>query len=146
MIEWFDTPAGQHPAMLPSLYIVSQLLFLFIYISQDFLYNFLVKQELKFLASIILQIHSFITAANYIVQWTSMWTIWDRYTSDDWFIMLLISTVAILGIIVLTGHPCDLVCAPFVISYDSVEYNVRIGTPFVTEKVIYLFVFFLKED
>ncbi|UJR25485.1 hypothetical protein I4U23_006831 [Adineta vaga] len=59
-----------------------------------------------------------------------MWTLWDYYTSDDWLIMLLISIAAVLTIIVLVGHPCDLVCAPFAISYDSIEYNVRIGTPF----------------
>jgi hypothetical protein len=141
MVEWLDTPLGQHPALLPSLYLLSQLLFLFIYINQDRLYDFLVKQELKYFSLIILQLHSFITALNYIVQWVTMWTLWDRYTSDDWFIMLLVSIIAILSIIVLTGHPCDLVCAPFVISYDSIEYNIRIGTPLVTEKVIYLLYF-----
>ena len=65
-----------------------------------------------------------------------MWTLWDYYTSDDWLIMLLISIAAVLTIIVLVGHPCDLVCAPFAISYDSIEYNVRIGTPFAIGQVI----------
>jgi len=141
MVEWLDTPLGQQQTLLPSLYLLSQLIFLFIYINQDRLYDFLVKQELKYFSFIILQLHSFITALNYIVQWVTMWVLWDRYTTDDWFIMLLVSAIAILSIIVLTGHPCDLVCAPFVISYDSIEYNVRIGTPLVTEKVIYLLYF-----
>jgi hypothetical protein len=71
-----------------------------------------------------------------------MWTLLDRYTTDNYLIMLYISIIAILVIILVTGHPCDLICAPFIISYDSVEYNVRIGTPFVTEKVIYYNIFF----
>ena len=64
-----------------------------------------------------------------------MWTMWDRYTSNDWIIMLLISIIAILSIILLTGQSCDLVCAPFVISYDAIEYNVQIGRALQTEKV-----------
>jgi hypothetical protein len=135
MVEWLDSSLGQHLTLLLSLYFLSQLLLLFIYINQDRLYDFLVRQESKFFASIILQLHSLITATNYVVQWVTIWTLLDRYTSNDCLIMLLISIIAILSIIVLTGHPCDLVCAPFVISYDSVEYNVRIGTSFITEKV-----------
>jgi hypothetical protein len=137
MIEWLDTPSGQRSAILPSLYFLSQFIFLIIYINQDRLYDFLAKQKIKFFVIIILQFHSFITALNYIIQWVTMWTLWDRYTSDDWLLMLIISITAILAIIALTGHPCDLVCVPFILSYDSIEYNIRIGTPFVTEKVIY---------
>ncbi|CAF4756800.1 unnamed protein product, partial [Rotaria magnacalcarata] len=58
-----------------------------------------------------------------------MWTIWDRYTPADWLLMLIISIAALLTVIGLMGHPCDLVCAPFILSYDSVEYNIRIGSP-----------------
>jgi hypothetical protein len=64
-----------------------------------------------------------------------MWTLWDLYTSDDWLRMLIISIAAILATITLTGHLGDLVCAPFIISYDSIQYNVRIETSFLTEKV-----------
>ena len=136
MLEWFNTPLGQHRATLPSLYLISQIIFLIIYIIQDHIYNFLVKQELKIFVKIILQLHSLITASNYIIQWISMWTLWDLYTSDNWLVMLIISIAAIFALIALTGHSCDLVCAPFIISYDSIEYNIRIGTPFQTEKVI----------
>ncbi len=142
MVEWLDTPLGQHQAVLPSLYVLSQTLLLFIYINQDRLYNFLIKQRSTFFSCIILQFHSLIKALNYTVQWVAIWTLLDQYTTNDCLIMLLISIIAILAIIVLTGHPCDLVVAPFVISYDAVEYNVRIGTPFVTEKVISLFQLF----
>jgi hypothetical protein len=144
MVGWLDTPLSQRRATLLSMYVLSQFLFLFIYLHQDRLYFLLVKQESKFYSFIILQFHSLFTAFNYIIQWVTMWTLWDWYTSDDWLIMLLISIIAILTVIILTGHPCDLVCAPFVISYDSTEYNVRIGTPFVTEKVIYLLDSFLN--
>ena len=34
MITWIDGPFGQHQAVLPLLYIVCQLIFLFIYINQ----------------------------------------------------------------------------------------------------------------
>jgi len=137
LVEWLDSPFGQHPAILPLLYLLSQLLLLFIYINQDHLYQFLVKQKSKFFVFVILQCHCLITALSYVVQWTALWTLWDYYTSDNWFVMLLVSVIAILAIIVLTGHPCDLVCAPFVISYDSIEYNIRIGTPFIKQEVIY---------
>ncbi|CAF4432737.1 unnamed protein product, partial [Adineta steineri] len=48
--------------------------------------------------------------------------------------MLIISIAAVLATITVTGHLCDLVCSPFIISYDSIEYNIRIETPFITEK------------
>jgi hypothetical protein len=139
--EGLESPAGQHLSILLLLYFLSQFILFFIYINQDRLYDFLIRQKSKFFAYFILQMHSLITAASYVVQWVTLWTFWDRYTSDDCLTMLLISIIAILSVIILTGHPCDLVCAPFVISYDSTEYNVRIGTPFLTEKVIYNSIF-----
>jgi hypothetical protein len=139
MLEWLNTDLGQHQATLPSLYLISQIIFLIIYLNQNRIYNFLVKQELKIFVTLILQFHSLITATNYIIQWISMWTLWDYYTSDNWFVMFIISIAAIFALMALTGHPCDLVCAPFVISYDSIEYNIRIGTPFITEKVVFRF-------
>ena len=95
-------------------------------------------KKLTLYISIILQIHTFTTATTYIMQWISMWTVWDRYTSDDWRLMLVVSIAALLAVIALMGHPCDLVCAPFILSYDSMEYNIRIGSPFLTEKVMQL--------
>ncbi|CAF0783373.1 unnamed protein product [Adineta steineri] len=135
MIEWFNTFLHEHQTILPYLYLLSQWIFLIIYINQNRLYDFLIRQELKFFVIIILQSHSFITASNYIVQWVSIWTFLDYYTSDDWILMLIISIAAVLATITVTGHLCDLVCSPFIISYDSIEYNIRIETPFITEKM-----------
>ena len=135
MIQWFTSPSGQHPAIVPVSYIFSQLLFLFIYLNQDRLYRSLARQKSGFCRAITLQCHSFVTAFGYVIQWASMWTLWDLYTTDDWLIMLLISIAAALALIALTGHSFDLVCAPFIMSYDSIEYNIRIGTSLVTEKV-----------
>lgn len=135
MVECLNSPLGQHQTTLPLLYLLSQLILLIIYLNQDYLYNFLVKRESKFFSIIILQFHSFITASTYVIQWVSMWTLWDLYTSDNWLLMLIISIAAILATITLTGHSGDLVCAPFIISYDSIQYNVRIETSFLTEKV-----------
>ena len=135
MVEWLGTTYGKHWITLPILYFLAQLIFLFIYLNQDHLYDFLHRQKIKFFIYFILQFHTLITASTYIVQWVSMWTIWDRYTSGDWLLMLIVSIAALLAVIGLMGHPCDLVCAPFILSYDSVEYNIRIGSPFITDKV-----------
>jgi len=136
MVELLATSDGKHWAVLPILYALAQLIFLFIYLNQDHLYDCLHKQKRNIFISIILQFHTLITASNYIIQWVAMWTIWDRYTSGDWLLMLIVSIAAILAVIAIMGHPCDLVCAPFILSYDSVEYNIRIGSPFRTEKVM----------
>jgi peptidoglycan biosynthesis protein MviN/MurJ (putative lipid II flippase) len=135
MVEWLGTTYGKHWIVLIILYFLAQFIFLFIYLNQDHLYDHLHKQKFKFYIRFILQIHIFIMASTYIMQWVAMWTIWDRYTSGDWLLMLIVSLAALLAVIALMGHPCDLVCAPFILSYDSTEYNIRIGSPFLTEKV-----------
>ncbi|CAF1473868.1 unnamed protein product [Adineta ricciae] len=135
MVEWLQTSTGKHWSVLPLLYCLAQLIFLFIYMDQDRLYDFVHRQNSSFFVRIILQLHNLLMASNYIVQWVSMWTIWDRYTSNEWVLMLIVSIAAILAVITIMGHPCDLVCAPFILSYDSIEYNIRIGTPFLTEKI-----------
>jgi hypothetical protein len=135
MVEWLGTPIGKHWMALVALYFLAQFIFLFIYLNQDHLYDYLHKQKFRLYISIVLQIHTLITASTYIMQWVAMWTIWDRYTSGDWLLMLIVSIAALLAVIALMGHPCDLVCAPFILSYDSTEYNIRIGSPFLTEKV-----------
>jgi hypothetical protein len=137
MVEWLTTPFGKHWIALVILYILAQLIFLFIYLNQDHLYDYLHKEKPKIIIVTILQCHTFITSSTYIIQWVSMWTIWDRYTSGDWLLMLIVSIAALLAVITLMGHPCDLVCAPFILSYDSIEYNIRIGSPFFTDKVNY---------
>lgn len=136
MLEWLNTSFGQHWIALVAIYCLAQLILLFMYLSQDHLYDYLHNQKSSLYISCILQFHTFLTASTYIVQWIAMWTIWDRYTSTDWRLMLTVSLAALLAVIALMGHPCDLVCAPFILGYDSVEYNIRIGSPFLTEKVI----------
>ena len=64
-----------------------------------------------------------------------MWTLWDYYSTSDSTTMLFISIIAVLLVLLIAGHLSDLVCAPFIISYDSIEYNIRIATSFTTEKV-----------
>ncbi|CAF0865142.1 unnamed protein product [Rotaria sordida] len=135
MVVWIDTPIGAHWIVLVMLYFFAQLIFLFIYLNQDHLYDYLHKQKIKLFISIILQFHTFIISTTYIIQWVSMWTIWDRYTPTDWLLMLIVSIVALSAVIALIGHPCDLVCAPFILSYDSIEYNIRIGSLFLTENI-----------
>lgn len=135
VIEWINNYTVHHALMLPGLYMLSQVILLIIYLNQNRLYNFLVKREFNGAVLLVLQSHSLLTACTYIIQWVSMWSIWDLYTSEDWSMMFISSIAAILGLIALAGHPCDLVCAPFIVSFDSVEYNIRIGTPFATNKV-----------
>ena len=135
MAEWLNKPDAKHWIVLPMLYILAQLIFLFIYLNQEYLYDYLHKRKRNLFIAFILQMHTLITASTYIIQWVSMWTIWDRYTSADWLLMLIVSITALLAVIALMGHPCDLVCAPFILSYDSIEYNIRIGSPFITDKV-----------
>lgn len=130
-----NTSTGKHWATLPALYALAQFTLLHIYLNQNHLYDYLYKHRDHWGTSIVLQMHLFLTSTIYIVQWISMWTIWDRYTSQDWLLMLIVSIAAVLAVIAVMGHPCDLVCAPFILSYDSIEYNIRIGSPFLTEKV-----------
>ncbi len=135
MVQWLGTPYGKHWMALPILYFLAQLILLFFYLNQDHLYDYLHKQKHQLWIILVLQFHSLLTASTYIAQWVAMWTLWDRYTSADWLLMLIVSIAALLGVIALMGHPCDLVCTPFILSYDSVEYNIRIGSPFLTESV-----------
>ena len=136
LYKWLDTPIGKHWAVLLMVYFLGQLILLVIYLYQDYLYDYLYKQKIKLFISIILQFHILITSLAYIIQWVTIWTMWDRYTPDDWLSMLLVSITAVVAVIALMGHPCDLVYAPFILSYDSIEYNIRIECPFSTKNVI----------
>ena len=139
MDEWLNSPIAEGWFIPTLLYFLAQVILLCLYMNQEYLYDYLHKQSRCCVVKIILQCHILLTTSTYILQWVTMWKILDRYTSQDWLLMLMISITALLGIAALLGHPCDLVCAPFILSYDSVEYNIRIGSPFVTEKVIVLF-------
>jgi hypothetical protein len=145
MVEWINISFNKHWIVLVILYFLAQLIFLFIYLNQDHLYDYLHKQKTQLFIATILQFHSLMTSSTYITQWVAMWTIWDRYTSEDWVLMFIVSIAALLAVIALMGHPCDLVCAPFILSYDSIEYNIRIGSaPFLNAKVNHLIDFKIK--
>ncbi|CAF4530691.1 unnamed protein product, partial [Didymodactylos carnosus] len=117
-------------------YFAAQFLLLLIYLLQDIVYNFL-KYKCKYwlLRSILLQLHILLLASIYIVQWEMMWTIWDQYTPHEWYFEFLLSFMSLFTLIVLNGHLCDLVCAPFLISYDSIEYCIQFGCPLLTRQM-----------
>jgi hypothetical protein len=135
MDKWLNTSHGEHWTIVVLIYILAQCIFLCIYLNQDHFYDYVRQQKYPFLVRFILQTYTLIISSSYILQWVSMWTICDRYTSQDWRLMLMMSLVSVLVMICLMGHSCDLVCAPFILSYDSIEYNIRIGSPFLTDKV-----------
>ncbi|CAF0759240.1 unnamed protein product [Didymodactylos carnosus] len=118
-------------------YFISQFILLVIYLSQNLVYNCI-----KFKYSphsvcyyLFLKIHIFILGTIYIVQWTTLWTLWDQYILNDYYFKLLLSLAAIFVLIVLNGNLCNLVCAPLVISYDSVDFSIQIECPLSTEKM-----------
>ncbi|CAF1554883.1 unnamed protein product [Didymodactylos carnosus] len=117
-------------------YFISQLVILLFYLLQDQIYNYVKHKHKHWLCRyILLKLHIFILSTTYIVQWEMMWTIWDQYTPPEWYFELLLSFTAFFALIVLNGHLCDLVCSPFLISYDSIEYCIHIGCPLLTRKV-----------
>ncbi|CAF1145769.1 unnamed protein product [Adineta steineri] len=102
------------------------------------------KQKLSKLAK-----NSQIKASIYIIQWEMIWTMWDQYTSDEWDFELLLSLTFLFVLVVFTGHLSDLVCAPFLISYDSIEYCLQSSCPLLTrQRGFYHFidVYFYPDD
>ncbi|CAF0761712.1 unnamed protein product [Adineta steineri] len=79
--------------------------------------------------------NSQIKASIYIIQWEMIWTMWDQYTSDEWDFELLLSLTFLFVLIIFTGHLSDLVCAPFLISYDSIEYCLLSSCPLLTRQM-----------
>lgn len=115
-------------------YFIAQLLLLVLYLCQDVLYYFLTRRN-RFIQLIVLKFHVFILASIYVVQWVMLWTIWDQYTPHEWYFELVLSFASLFGLIVLIGHLSDLVCAPFLVSYDSIEYCIQFGCPLLTRQV-----------
>ena len=104
------------------------------YLAQDFLYGFLKRQKL-IPRLILLKLHIFILSSIYIVQWVVIWTVWDQYTPREWYFEIVLSFTALFALIVFIGHLSDLVCAPFLVSYDSIEYCLHFGCPLLTRQV-----------
>ncbi|UJR17158.1 hypothetical protein I4U23_004054 [Adineta vaga] len=121
------------PESLVVPYVIDAILFLILYLGQDIFYNFLKKQR-TIIRILLTKIHIFILAFLYIIQWEMMWTILDQYTSQDWGFMLVFSLASAFALIALTGTLSDLVCSPFVVCYDSIEYCIQFECPLATEQ------------
>ncbi|CAF3359194.1 unnamed protein product [Rotaria sp. Silwood2] len=115
-------------------YVIVEILLLIFYLGQDLFYDFL-KRQYTFIEMILLKIHILILASLYIVQWEMIWTILDQYTPQEWTFIMVLSLASLFVLIVVTGTLSDLVCSPFVVSYDSIEYCIRFECPLVAEHV-----------
>jgi len=115
-------------------YVIVQVILLCFYLSQDFFSKFLKKQN-SIIEMILLKCHIFLLASIYIVQWEMIWTIWDQYTPHEWYFELLLSFIFLMALIIFTGHLSDLICAPFLVSYDSIEYCLQFDCPLLTRQV-----------
>jgi hypothetical protein len=120
-------------------YLIVQFLLLIYYLCQDLIYNFL-KKQIWIIKHLLLQIHIIGLATLYIVQWEMLWTIWDQFTPSDWYFEFTISLTSLFALIVAIGHLSDLVCSPFLFSYDSIEYCIYFGCPLLTRNVCLLFI------
>ncbi|CAF2645675.1 unnamed protein product [Rotaria sp. Silwood2] len=115
-------------------YLIVQIFLLLLYLGQDFLYEFLKKRNC-FLQLVLLKLHILVLASIYIVQWEMLWTVWDQYTPHEWYFELVLSFTSLFALIVLIGHLSDLVCAPFLVSYDHIEHCIQFGCPLLTRQM-----------
>ena len=115
-------------------YLIIQIILLVLYLKQDLIYIYLKKQK-SILKFFLLKSHVFLLATIYIIQWEILWIMWDQYTYFQWYFELFLSFTFILILIILMGHLSDLICVPFVISYDSIDYCVKFDCPFQTFEV-----------
>ncbi|CAF0978343.1 unnamed protein product [Adineta ricciae] len=138
MLPSNDSPVNKsRPYSFSSLsisYAIVQILLLLFYLAQDFLYGFLKRQKL-IPRLILLKLHIFILSSIYIVQWVVIWTAWDQYSPREWYFEIVLSFTALFALIVFIGHLSDLVCAPFLVSYDSIEYCIHFGCPLLTRQM-----------
>ena len=115
-------------------YLVSQLFLLGYYLCQNLIYNGL-KRQPWLLTGILLKVYIFVLATVYIVQWETMWSVWDEFAPTDWYFDFTLSVCSLLALIVTVGHSSDLVCSPFIVTYDSLESCVHLGSPLLTREV-----------
>ena len=128
-----DTPTYTWQSLICPYFIV-QLILLAYYLCQDLIYDFL-KTKKWFLQVILLKCHIGLLATLYIIQWVMLWTMWDEYIPHDWYFELSLSFMALFAFIVVNGHLSDLVCSPFLFSYDSIEYCIHFGCPLLTREM-----------
>jgi Fuseless len=127
----------QRPYSWPSLfvpYLVSQLFLLSYYLCQNLVYDCL-KRQPWLLTGILLKVYIFILATVYIVQWETMWSVWDEFAPTEWYFDFTLSVCSLLALIVTVGHSSDLVCSPFIVTYDSLDSCVHLGSPLLTREV-----------
>jgi len=115
-------------------YLVVQFLLLLYYLGQNIIYNFLNDQK-WIIKILLLKLHTLGLAIIYIIQWEMLWTIWDQFTPHEWYFELTLSVASMFALIVFIGHLSDLVCSPFMFSYDSIEYCIHFGCPLLTREV-----------
>ncbi|UJR17346.1 hypothetical protein I4U23_004241 [Adineta vaga] len=115
-------------------YVTIQIILLCFYLNQDFIYNYLKKQKF-ILSTILLKCHIFLLASIYILQWEMIWIIWDQYTYLEWYFELFLSFTFVLILILLTGHLSDLICVPFLTTYDSIESCIQFDCPLQTQRI-----------
>ncbi|CAF3685682.1 unnamed protein product [Rotaria sp. Silwood1] len=129
-----DEYGNYSPQSLIVPYVIVEILLLIFYLGQDLFYDFFKRQH-TLIEMILLKIHMLILSFMYIVQWEMIWTILDQYTPQEWTFTMILSLASLFVLIIITGTLSDLVCSPFVVSYDSIEYCVRFECPLVTEHV-----------
>ncbi|UJR11052.1 hypothetical protein I4U23_015236 [Adineta vaga] len=115
-------------------YLIAEFLLLLYYLGQDIIHNFL-KNQHWFIRAVLLKLHILLLASLYIVQWEMLWTIWDQFTPHEWYFEITMSFASLFALIVFIGHLSDLVCSPFVFSYDSIDYCIFFGCPLLTREM-----------
>jgi hypothetical protein len=121
-------------------YLIVQFILLLYYLGQNVIYNFL-NDQIWIIKTLLLKLHIFVLATIYIIQWEMLWTIWDQFTPHEWYFEFTLSVASLFAIIVFNGHLSDLVCSPFLFSYDSIEYCIHFGCSLLTREVSLIFFF-----
>jgi hypothetical protein len=119
-------------------YVIVQVLLLVFYFGQDVFYTFLKRQHV-IVELVLLKCHILMLVSIYIVQWEMIWTIWDQYTPHEWYFELLLSLTSLFALISSNGNWKNLVCSPFLVSYDSIEYCVQFSCSLLTRHVSIFF-------
>ena len=115
-------------------YLIVQFLLLVYYLWQDSIYTFLEKR-MWIIRNGLLQFHIIVLATIYILQWKILWSVWDQSTLHGWQFEITFSVASLFATIAFTGHLSDLVCSPFLLSYDSIDYCVHFGCSLLTRGV-----------
>jgi hypothetical protein len=119
-------------------YVIVQILLLILYFGQDVFYTFLKRQHV-IVELVLLKCHILMLVSIYIVQWEMIWTLLDQYTPHEWYFELILSLTSLFALIASNGDLSNLVCSPFLVSYDSIEYCVKFSCSLLTRHVSIFF-------